>query len=442
MPFENEVATGESLLALQKSAALREFEGVISVRPDSVPRDPPPVVPVARSDWLPLRVIAIDGSSITHKVRNGFPGAEASLVMLSVVFIDISRLARISPQEIPSPRIFNDMDRAHTLDAVLPGSNVVRRDDPADTPKRYFRSTVFDALTGRLDKEHETLLETMRAITAERTSTIVCPVEGCMLSYDAGKGAHPCGCDRRETLFETDTLRFHERFNELGTNGEVHGEVRHVLEVLSLVNILRFFERDDRIHYLRDCAFVLDGPLAVFGQPAWLAPYIRAEIMRISEKARAANGRDLVVMGVEKSGQYVSHFSDIDWTDGSGPRSRFSPGTVLVPNARYVNRNIVFRPEDAKPSGADTYFGRKVFYKTKNSAHAVLNLAMINRNSANFHDCSPAAFPRLGDALNVLDHLSTYLYQDGFMPLVRAHAHAAIPLKRGTNIIKDLFGEA
>jgi hypothetical protein len=35
---------------------------------------------------------------------------------------------------------------------------------------------------------------------------------------------------------------------------------------------------------------------------------------------------------------------------------------------------------------------------------------------AQFHSSvlSSAAFPRLGDALNILDHLSTYLYQDGF----------------------------
>jgi hypothetical protein len=374
-------------------------------------------------------------------VRNGFPAAECSLVMLSVVFIDITKLASIGPDLIPSPRIFNEMDRAHTLDAVLPGANVVRRGDDKDSPKRYFRATVFEALNGRLDAQHETLLETMRAIAPGRISEIACPLDGCTRLYAGGPGAQACNCVRAETLFETDALRFHERFNELGSNGEVHGEVRHVLEVLALVNILRFFEDPSRIRFLKDCAFVLDGPLAVFGQPAWLAPLIRAEIIRISAKVRAATGSDLLVMGVEKTGQYVTHFEDLDWTDSDGPRSRFEPGSVLIPDARYVNRNIVFRPAEAKPSGVDTYFGRKVFYKTRNSAHAVLNLAMTTAAAADFEDTSLTAFPRLGHALNILDHLSTYLYQDGFMPLVRAHAHAAIPLKRGTDIIMGLFGE-
>lgn len=442
MPFENEIATGESLIALQKSASLRDFEGVIAIKDARHVNDPPPVVTVARNDWLPLRIVAIDGSNITHKVRNGFPGAEASLVMLSVVFIDVSLLAKIGPSEIPSPRIFNEMDHASTLDAVLPGANIIRSGDDKDSPTRFFRKTVFDTLAGVLDTSHESLLDTWRQITHGRASKINCPIDGCTKDFKTGIKEYVCNCEKAEILFETDAFRFHERFNELGSNGEVHGEVRHVLEVLSLVNILRFFERDDRIHYLKDCAFVLDGPLAVFGQPAWIAPYVRREIQRISAKSRKHNGCDLLLFGIEKTGQYVSHFFDIDWTDENGPRSKFDPATTIIPDARYINRNIVFRPEDAKPSGIDTYFGRKVFYKTKNSAHAVLNAAIVNEQSEDFHNISPAAFPRLGDALNILDHLSTYLYQDGFMPLVRAHAHAAIPLKRGTEILTNLFRSA
>lgn len=438
MPYDQEIATGESLIALEKSATLREFEGMIVIR-DEISRDPPPVVSVTRRDWLPVRVVAIDGSSITHKVKNGFPGAEASLIMLSVVFIDVSKLASIEPGEIPSPRIFNEMDHAVTLDGVLPGSNVVR-DQTNDEPVKFFRKKVYDALCGVLDSSHESLLETLRAISlGSEPPNISCPLEGCTHRFSAGCGEYRCQCERKEILFETDGFRFHERFNALGSNGEVHGEVRHVIEVLALVNLLRFFEREDRIHYLKDCAFVLDGPLAVFGQPARIAPYVRREIHRISEKARAENGIDLLVMGIEKSGQYVSHFYDIDWTDERGPRSKFAPGTTLIPDSRYINRNIVFRPEDAKPSGQDTYFGRKVFYKTKNGAHAVINLAIVNAEGEDFTNSSLGGFPRLADALNILDHLSTYLYQDGFMPLVRAHAHAAIPLKRGTEILKGLF---
>ena len=40
----------------------------------------PPIIDVARSDWYPRRVIAIDGSNIVHRVNNGFPGRGSRVI--------------------------------------------------------------------------------------------------------------------------------------------------------------------------------------------------------------------------------------------------------------------------------------------------------------------------------------------------------------------------
>lgn len=438
MPYENEFANGESLIALQNSPVMKAFEGVIATRGEAEGRDPAPRVDIPRRNWLPRRILAIDGSIVTEKVKNGFPGAEVSLVTLAAVFIDVNKIAGIRPGDIPSPAVFNSLDTAQTHAAVLPGANVRHRDDALGTPQVFFRSKVYEALNAKVVEGHETMLETLRAINQSDASGVDCPIDGCRHKLDKGIDIYSCSCVNAATLYETDSLRIHERFSDVASNGDVHGEVRHVLEVLALINLLRFFEKH-KIRLLKDLAFVMDGPLAVFGQPAKIAPQIREELVRIGQVCREANGIEPLVIGVEKSGQYVSHFEDIDWTDERGPRSRFDPRTVLIPDSRYVNRNITLRPEKARPSGTATYFGRKVFYKTAAGAHAVLNIGMTNEDAADFTRADPACFPRLGDALNILDHLSTYLYQDGFMPLVRAHAHAAIPLKRGADILKGIM---
>ncbi len=433
------IPSGGSLLTLQKSQAVREFEGVVSRPVADAPQIRPNIADVSRGDWLPRRVVAIDASTLTQRVRNGFPGAEASLLMLSVVFIDISKLAAIQPGKIPSPLVFHEMDTAHTLDAVLPGANVVRGGLDGDTPRAYFRKAAYDTFLGHLDPSHETLLETLRAVNGGTSPDIACPITDCDHRYSNGHEEYACHCQRQAALFETDALRFHERFQEEGSNGEVHGEVRRVLEVLALINILRYFERKNQLHFLREAAFVLDGPLAVFGQPARIAPLIRREILRISSVARQKAGADLLIIGIEKGGQYAGHFEDLDWSDEGGPRGRFPPSTTIVPDAAYINEHIVRRPKDAKPSGEDTYFGRKVFYKTRHGSHATFNLAMVNDVSTDFTSTSLEGFPRLGDALNVLDHLSTYLQDDGFMPLIKAQSHAAIPLRQGGEILSALF---
>src|SRR4051794_12353609 len=117
-------------------------------------------------------------------------------------------------------------------------------------------------------------------------------------------------------------------------------------------------------------------------------------------------------------------------------RSRHAPRTAFGLDADYINRYIALRPLDSKPHGQDTYFGRKVLYKTAAGEHAVMATAMATTTSEDFIRCDLVCYPWLGDMLNVLDQLATYLHRDGFMPLVRAHAHAAIPLKRGADIIR------
>ena len=446
MPFENEFASGESLLslqaAMQSSRAFKEFCGQVRIDRSAASSTPPQILGAKRRNWTPERVIAVDGSIVSEALINGFPMAEASLIKVSVVRIDLSRLDAVTENEIPSPRLFYDMEQAHSFDLIMPGANVTRSNVQDDTPRCYFREAAFDAFEGKLGDNHESLLETVRAIvggphTPQRPAS--CPIEGCDERLLPGLNVYTCACERAARLFETDAFRFAERFSEVSSNGEAHGEVRHVLEVVSLLNLLRYFVRDrSTIGYLRNAVFILDGPLALFGHPAWLTPYVRRELQRINSLCSAV-GFQIAVFGFEKSGVFVEHFDRLDMCAERGPRSKHPNKTAFAPDADYINRNIVLRPESSKPHGEATYFGRKLFYKTASGGHAVITTAMVNEMSTDFNRCDDECFPRLGDMLDVLDHLATHLHRDGFMPLVRAHAHAAIPLRRGADIIRTLF---
>ena len=436
MPYENEIASGDSLIWLENSQALHEFEGTIQIQKTGA-EFPPPLIEVPRRGWWPKRVFAIDGSNLTHIVKRGFPGAEAGLVIISVVLIKLDMLRSISPGAIPRPSIFHDMEKARTVQAVLPGVNVIHRD--GTPPKDFFRQCVYETLKGKIDASHESLLETLRAISGGLASKFDCPADGCEEKYVRQTGAYSCNCARREKMFETDILRLHEYFKEdVGGGGDAHGRLRNALEALVLLNILRFFaEREPA--YLADCAFVLDGPLAVDGVVASLTRPIRAEFQRLNDKAKTVNGEDIVVFGIEKTGRAAEHWERVDWSDETGPRSRLSPGTVAALNNNYIRRNIKAAGPTSKPHGDDTHYGRYVLYKTLKGEHVVLNTAMLNKASQDFDQNDIKCYPRLGDILDVMDQLATHLYRDGFMPLTRAHAHAAIPLKRGADIIKSLL---
>lgn len=439
MGFDKEYASGESLIHLENSRAFKEFEATILSQDQEYDGSGLEVLTPSRSSWLPRKVIAIDGSNITAKVQNGFPGAEGGLVLISIVAIDLTALKNMGESnKIPSPKVFRDMERAHTLEAVLPGCNVVDINRSDETPKQFFRRKVFEALSGKLDPTHESLLETFREITGTRTAKIKNPVDECTADFTQGTGIYTCGCGEH-TLYETDTLRIHERFNEFGSNGEVHAEVRKILEVLSLINFLRFFAKKERIHLLSDYAFVMDGPLAIFGDPAWLKSPVEKELTRIDEMFFASTGQHLPIFGIEKSGQYCTHFESIDWTDEKGPKSKFPNQTILAPSTKYAHRNIVYRPEDMKPHGQGMYFGRKIMYKTATKNHAIINTATTTPASKNYDKNDLDVYPRIADIANIVDYLSSYLYEGGFVPLIRAHAHAAIPLKTGGDILREII---
>lgn len=440
MPYPKETASGESLRWLEKSQAFTDFKGRIVSGENAGALQPRLMSGILRRAWTPKRVIAIDGSNVTAPLNRHFPVAEAGLVSVSAVLINLSLLRNAPPGKIPRPKIFHDMESAVPfVSAPVPGLYVVEKDNPADTDMNFFRRTVHQIFAREIHEEHETLLETLYAIThppgkPRFASGISCPIEDCGEKFNMDEEECP-RC--KEKWYATDALRLHRYFSDASSSGEAHGRLRSALEVIVLLNLLRFFEAHGPEH-LADCLFVLDGPLAIFGSPASILRPIKEELLRINAKSLEVNKQDIALIGVEKSGMLYQHWEQLDFDAEKGPRARFDKKTVIAPDSEYIRKNIKFNAP-GKPHGEDTHFGRFVLYKTNKGEHVVLNTAMLSEHSQKFANNDLACFHRLGDALDVMDELATYLYQDGFMPLIRAHANAAIPLKRGTDIIKNLF---
>lgn len=445
MPYQGEYATGQSLRRLEESPAVKNFLGTIrrgeGVRSHQLPDRLEP----KRGTGQVTRLVVIDSSTVTHTVENGYPGAEASLFNLAAVVLDLARVREYSIGYLPGPEEMRRLERCETLSAVLPGRNVVRSTVPEDSALRFFRATIRAELDARLDPSHETVLETYLRITEKQTNGHLtkCPVEECPLPEDrkiaVGTRDAPCECERREQIYVSDALRTHDRFLNEGSSEQAFTAFRIVVEHLALVNILRYFERTNDWDVLRTTGFILDGPLAIFGMPAWLKVYVQREISRLHGLAVEAGGPGILLMGVEKSGQFLDHLRALDWKTKHGERSAIENGSAFAPDKRYTHRHIVLRPESAKAHGHVTYYGRKVLYKNAVGQHSVITTPIVNDAGEDRSCVSEDAFPRIGEALDIMDELGTHLYADGFAPLVRAHAHAAIPLRAGTRMLEEIF---
>ena len=450
MPYENEYASYGPLRRIAESDRVQDLLGrqrVERTLEQSTPQEAslPRFSPEGTDPWRPDLVLAIDGSYHTEEVENGFPGAEVGYITVAGVLLDMEKVRTLDRHRPVDPVQFRKTEDASSVDSAFPGCNIIVDEEVSA------RSSLRKVLYETLKEKHafpgcESLLETYEALLQYKPRSSYpqrCPYtrDECCISedqrYARGKGVYTCPCRFKRDLYSTDALRIHERMKPAGSNGEIFGEIMQVLERLWVVHVLRSLEQMGWLSTLGSLAVVMDGPLAVFGQPAWIGQAIAEELMRLNEVAReATDGRDLLMLGVEKSGMFADHLERLD-TDERGAPDRLPRREALLIDDAYIKENIIFSDSD-KPYGEDTYFGRKFFYKTASGALIVASLPFLRESHRNTRTARPGQFPRLEDALAVLDQLASARYPNALAPLISAHAEAAIPLNLGRQILGDI----
>jgi len=455
MGFENEFASYEPLRRILSSKKVKDLQNRLFIREKNFTNEEVSELlrklvykeDLSLSDFEPDYIIAIDGSYHAFPVENGFPGAEEGYITLASVLVDIAKIKTLEKKDIIDPKKFRETEKASTLETVIPGCNVVLRGE--SSPKTSMRRVLFEEMgQNKVFSDSETLLDTYQAllkikIDSEDKITNVrkprSPLEGLNEDMQYGMGEYLCS-QTSQPLFSTDALRLHELLNEGGTCGEMYGQIMSMMEKLWLVHILRAFEKRGWIEILQRVAFILDGPLACFSTWSWMNKSIIAEIRRINElQKKVSGGKDLIIIGIEKSGTFCEHFKSLD-IHPDGSLGLFPEGATLLLDDTYIKKNIIFS-DSPKVYGEDIYFGRKFFYKTTNGYMIVPVLCTYTNDQQDLKTADKAQFPRLGDVLRLLDRMVSSRYQNSLSPLVSAHAEAAIPLNLSRRIFEDIARE-
>jgi len=448
MGFEGEFASYEPFRRLRESEKVQALEKRFRIRTSEEETNNIESFLTKKSDLSetslqPDLVLAIDGSFQTAKAENGFPGAEFGYITVASVLLNLKRMSELEKEDFIEPKKFRETENASTIESVFPGCNVVL--DNEKNAKSSLRRALFEELkSNKIFAECETLLDTYEYLFRKKQELFKernlpkSPIESIDEEMTYGYGEFTCP-HSKEPLFSTDALRLHELLNPSGSSGEMFGQIMSTLEKLWLVHILRSFEQKEWLSTLRRVAFIMDGALAVFSTSSWLTKVISYEISRINDLQKKINGQDLLIIGIEKSGTFFNHFTDIDTTK-DGITDKFPKQSALLLDDTYIKQNIIFS-ESTKPYGQDTYFGRKLFYKTASGQKLVPVVACFNDFQRNLTTANPSQFSRLADVMNLLDRLVSSRYPNSVSPLVSAHAEAAIPLNLGKRIFEDIARE-
>ncbi len=406
------------------------------------------VVPVDALEQSPTPriryVVAVDGSG--HEYEEAFdryPSTRVLYMQIAGVFIDLNDMLDQSDRFVDPARLADAME-ASVVSGFLPGSYLEH--EVYQDPTEAFRAELF-YLFSSTEVQQRTLLQLLLEVqkhgqpadreAAARGEILLskCPNRDCVLNRpNRGFGGIPVPAQEAtfcpecsKSLWPTDILRIYEAFKPDAPNKEALGRCHQVIEHLILLGVALSFEQlSPRL--LPQTAFLYDGDLAIFGEPAPLHTGLLGTWQALWSRCLSRGHQPPVVVGVAKRGYPVEHLRGI---------RRFIPRRHLMRLDDFYMRELL-----RVSSLTETYFGRKFFYHAADGQLLVLTVPPVNGEAYSKKDKNDLSelhrFPTLARTFEVCDRLGSRLYDDALIPVALAHNWAAYPLANAERVLRVL----
>ena len=238
-----------------------------------------------------------------------------------------------------------------------------------------------------------------------------------------------------EPVFLTDWLRLHEDISDFGNNTSAMTRMMNAVEHLLIAGLIhQVFKANPRA--LSKMAFVMDGPLAIFGQPAKLHSRIMSLFQAINLRLRELRLEPLLVVGLQKTGEVMDHANLLN---------KFLPnGVIRLLDDDYRNKYIKGNDSPASNFGNETYYGQDFLFKTERGR--IFNFAVpypfASKGRAAEQKAFATAKADIGNygslierACDLVRHFELDLYESAIVPVALAHRHASISIVPGGKVL-------
>lgn len=395
--------------------------------------------PMGAPPNLPRYVVASDASKSDTPISDKLPSTQVGFLKVSHVLVDMEKYASlIDPvNRFVDPFKVADMHRAASpVTFTMPGSNIRYRG--ANNVKDGFRRALFDQLSvDRTENQSGHVLARMLVSLdhgALMLSTNPCCGARPGSTFDSAKLVQTCAACGSE-VYATDFLRLHEGISDFGDNASAMTRMMNAIEHLMLAGfIFQVFEAQPQA--LANIAFVLDGPLGIFGEPAKLSQRLQALIYRVNTRLAEMGLQPMLVLGLQKTGGVMDHALLLE---------RFLPDGVLrVVDDDYRNEYITGGDSPAANFGNETYYGQDFLFKTE--AGRIFNFAIPYPFEDKTFGGGGKAFAKakvelarygtlIERACDLIRHFEMDLYDNSLVPVALAHRHASISLVPGGKVL-------
>jgi hypothetical protein len=438
----------------------------------------------------PDLVIAVDGSPYESSFNDGLPSTRAGYFKVSGVAVSVAKYRAASDNRrrfldpFAMAAIYEGRD---ALTFCLPSSNMEYRGAPS--VKHGFRMKLFEEFTAektriahggtdtfldtlfrlaeltpvrRQDDEDEgrpkgVVIDGVRHIRVHKCPWCqVRPKHGFLVPQSAGllvcrEGAGADGCGG--VIYATDALRVHESVTTQGANLQAITRTMNSVEAIFLAHLITHLMESSPQALSRAC-FVVDGPLAMFGESAWMHGGLLRLYHNAQERLAALGLPGFLLFGVQKGGMVAEHAAMLRPHLRSGEDGR---GELVMSVADdYRNEFVRERDDGGKNFGDETYWGQDFLYRASNGDVFVVALPYPTaskrvpdpngRMSAEeyFRELKAdlGRYPDLGRVLDVVRLMRSDLYESSIVPVLAAHQDASISLMPGGRVLDLLSLES
>lgn len=443
MPYETVVGTHEIASRLGHSTAA--VRAVADTRTFHVPADELRDADSLRKKVRPridftfpdedarlTAALAIDGSYVVERIRDGLPSVLYGFAQTAAAFVDLTVMETQRAERFVDPyAIERAVNTALvTLDLPVAGAYTRAGVDIA-TSWRESIDHLFRVKKIEVNRLDESLLVLLFLIhgrpgAAAKAVPVNCPTPDCNKDVPVppeGRDCDACGV----WLFPTDVLRIHEEVGEEGANQSALGRLMSVVELLVLVGLATLLWEQSRQQLLPTTLFIVDGPLAMYGPPAKLRGRALAYFQFMDADSP---GLAPYICGLEKTGAMV------DFARQLARHDVLEPGQLMVCDEEILGR--VTNATNARAYGKETYWGRKFIYRALDGRVVVPTVmpATGDPYDANGGKPDPKDYPTLPAILDVIDRTGSSMYIDGIIPVAVAHGKAAFPIGVGTDVLR------
>jgi hypothetical protein len=391
-----------------------------------------------KSDELPELVIASDGSAYSDSINKDFPSTQVGYVKVSFMAFDMTNYDGLVTPSNPFVDPFKAAalhNAARAVPFVLPGSNVRYK---GMRVQDGFRLAVYEQLGAKRTRFREdglSVKDMLYHLEGGEITVEKCPCCGRAGPhlFKRGEDVNRCGCGA--DVYVTDTLRIHEQISDHGDNASAMTRFMNAVEHLQLATLVKTLADHD-LESLSQTAFMVDGPLALFGQPAKFHSSIQAFYNGIFDRCIAKSFAPPLIIGLQKDGMVMEHARSLS--------PHFKSGTYCAISDKYRAEFINGIAPLTDNFGHETYYGQDFIYKTDSGR--IFDVCLVypfadkqNRKEFAKKKAESEHYGSwLARAFSLVRHLEFDLYENSVVPVALAHRHASISLSPGGTLLDVL----